>query len=744
MQHRLTHRLGQIHYEDPILPIQERGQTAFRLSYRQLQRGGTVFALLLVLFVVHSYRRHYQAVQRQALSSCPARLAALGLDLSQAAHESARFVTSSDDSSSVWQHSLVRQQLYREMAAGLKQHGLSLGGVVTQGLTQSQLFTHADASSKWGRPRIMPVLHPLQVPVRAVVLPLLDHEAVMQLHAAVRHALQQVVADDSVWYQDDTSMHATLYHASTHGHPVPAAPDAVRQEIAAVRGVAGRSCPVRAVLDRVVVTSTGVVVACWQVLPGSSEPAGLRSALKDALPAAPAPAQQVVLQPSLLHITVARLLAPAKLPTHGGSQATVERQVWHSQALQQALAEVAADLTDELCGLVAVFEEVWFVEEQDLLALGLGGRYAKHAGQLSPATLEQAEHIAEWVTKYGDQAACERQLAGVMAALPQMQQLRNLVIDVHGSGWLELVDPLMNPLSSLTNLTRLEVGSLWSLGELQHTPHSLLELEYSWELFDTPDDTLSLSHLTALTKLTTGRTEEIFGNQSCLPASSQLRVLHIEDDRGSDPDVKPYQLSAAAVAALGSLTALTSLQLHHLQCPEVQPQQLAAALRRCTALQVLDLGHLELQWGPVQGLTGDADADAALLDAAEVRGMQVIAVGIASLPSLQQLALCRLPVDMHAAVALAAAAAGTRLTELSMDRCDLPDCAMSALALGLTNLRSLELKHCDVGDGALPALARLPLQRLSWDNCEFSVAALDLFLPRWKALRAAPVVCVVK
>jgi hypothetical protein len=56
-----------------------------------------------------------------------------------------------------------------------------------------------------------------QVPVRAVVLPLLDHEAAMQLHAAVRHALQQVLAEDSVWYQDDATMHATLYHASTHG-----------------------------------------------------------------------------------------------------------------------------------------------------------------------------------------------------------------------------------------------------------------------------------------------------------------------------------------------------------------------------------------------------------------------------------------------------------------------------------------------------------------------------------------------
>lgn len=53
--------------------------------------------------------------------------------------------------------------------------------------------------------------------MRAVVLPLLDHEAALQLHSAVRHALQQVVSDDSLWYQDENIMHATLYHASTHG-----------------------------------------------------------------------------------------------------------------------------------------------------------------------------------------------------------------------------------------------------------------------------------------------------------------------------------------------------------------------------------------------------------------------------------------------------------------------------------------------------------------------------------------------
>jgi hypothetical protein len=48
-------------------------------------------------------------------------------------------------------------------------------------------------------------------------------------------------------------------------HPVPVAPEVLRQEITAVRGVASRSCPITAVLDRVVVTSTGVVVSCWQV-----------------------------------------------------------------------------------------------------------------------------------------------------------------------------------------------------------------------------------------------------------------------------------------------------------------------------------------------------------------------------------------------------------------------------------------------------------------------------------------------
>jgi hypothetical protein len=41
---------------------------------------------------------------------------------------------------------------------------------------------------------------------------------------------------------------------------------------------------------------------------------------------------------------------------------------------------------------------------------------------------------------------------------------------------------------------------------LKHVPASLLELTYEWELYDVPAHSLDLSHLTALTKLTTSKT----------------------------------------------------------------------------------------------------------------------------------------------------------------------------------------------------------------------------------------------
>jgi len=42
--------------------------------------------------------------------------------------------------------------------------------------------------------------------------------------------------------------------------------------------------------------------------------------------------------------------------------------------LTKELAAVAVALTRELCGLEALFDELWFVQEQDLLALVSDGR----------------------------------------------------------------------------------------------------------------------------------------------------------------------------------------------------------------------------------------------------------------------------------------------------------------------------------------------------------------------------------
>ncbi len=60
----------------------------------------------------------------------------------------------------------------------------------------------------------------------------------------------------------------------------------VQQEAERITGVARRSCPLRVVLERVVATPSGTVLACWQ-LAGGTDPAALRRALRAALPGAP-------------------------------------------------------------------------------------------------------------------------------------------------------------------------------------------------------------------------------------------------------------------------------------------------------------------------------------------------------------------------------------------------------------------------------------------------------------------------
>ncbi len=171
--------------------------------------------------------------------------------------------------------------------------------------------------------------------------------------------------------------------------PIPATPARVELEHQQISGVAARTCPVRAVLERIVITSSGVIVACWQATtdgartsarhapprptphppPGvlarrsppvharrrrwatrrvgaGGEPALLRQALAEALPDAPPKEAQMVREPAMLHTTLARLLrAPA---LDGSGQAAVT----DAQAVMQAVQQ----LSDALCGLEATFK----------------------------------------------------------------------------------------------------------------------------------------------------------------------------------------------------------------------------------------------------------------------------------------------------------------------------------------------------------------------------------------------------
>jgi hypothetical protein len=132
------------------------------------------------------------------------------------------------------------------------------GELQTQGLQQSSIFDVKGAN-------VTPILHHLEIPVRAIVAPFGDRRASAEISAAVREQLLPIVQPGGVWFQNSSMYHATIYHASHHQNPVAATKEDELAEAAAVRSVALSSCPIHAVLERVVATSSGNILACWQV-----------------------------------------------------------------------------------------------------------------------------------------------------------------------------------------------------------------------------------------------------------------------------------------------------------------------------------------------------------------------------------------------------------------------------------------------------------------------------------------------
>ncbi|XP_028763424.1 uncharacterized protein LOC114721745 isoform X2 [Neltuma alba] len=247
-----------------------------------------------------------------------------------------------------------RSKLYENMERDLDEHGAVFlkRGKTSQSLSLSDLFMLKDGS-------VTPVLKPANPPVRANVL-YLSTEFSNPISKAVKNIFHPYF-DKAIWFQNSSMYHFSMFHASHHIAPVPATKEEIDAEAASVQAVAQTFRPLNIVLDRVVLTSTGVLLGCWQVTSGT-DPIAIRAKLRNVLPRAP---EKQLYDAAILHTSFARLLGrPKALPTelHTTSE---ELQFFH---------ELVNRLNTDLHGFKATVSELWYVEEHDLLALALNGR----------------------------------------------------------------------------------------------------------------------------------------------------------------------------------------------------------------------------------------------------------------------------------------------------------------------------------------------------------------------------------
>ncbi|KAL2653525.1 hypothetical protein R1flu_021653 [Riccia fluitans] len=251
-----------------------------------------------------------------------------------------------------------RAALYDRMAADLDANGGAFlnGGETSQSLKLSDLFKMEDGN-------VIPILNAAQSPVRAAVLHLNARYA-SQISKVVKKVLSPYFAEGPIWYQDESLYHFSLFHTSHHRESVLATEAEVEVEAAAVREVASRSCEMDIILDRVLLTSTGVLIACWQVLDGT-DPALIRKELRNSLPNAP---NIQLYDPVILHTSIARILGPPKLPSAEGS----------SEDSLTIMKSLVKQINVELLNFRAKVNELWFVEEFHILALALKGKFVAH------------------------------------------------------------------------------------------------------------------------------------------------------------------------------------------------------------------------------------------------------------------------------------------------------------------------------------------------------------------------------
>ncbi|KAI4329613.1 hypothetical protein MLD38_027981 [Melastoma candidum] len=247
-----------------------------------------------------------------------------------------------------------REMLYDKMEKDLDKHGAVFlkHGETSQSLSLLELFTLVDGV-------VTPVLKAANPPVRANVL-YLSPTYSKPLAEAVRQVFSPYF-DKAIWFQNSSLYHFSMFHASHHISPVLASDSEIDAEAAAVKGVTQGICPLRIILDRVVLTSTGVLLGCWQVVSGT-DPISVRAELKKALPCAP---EKQLYDAAILHTSFARLLGPPTTSSVDKAAPSLQLQFFH---------ELVARVNNQIRGFEATVSELWYVVEYDVLALALDGR----------------------------------------------------------------------------------------------------------------------------------------------------------------------------------------------------------------------------------------------------------------------------------------------------------------------------------------------------------------------------------
>jgi hypothetical protein len=189
--------------------------------------------------------------------------------------------------------------------------------------------------------------------IRLFAAPLRLEEEVLQALSAV----VEVITAPGRWHEDAVFLtplqqhHITLFHTGRPGDARPGMDDAARAaELEAGRAVAAATPPFTLVVERVLLSHTGVLLLLFQTRRDDRTPFALRDALRAAFPDAPAK------QSVLLHASLARVLTqPASPEALAAVHAACERatqqlrgqevRVWRVWHIVERALPIDGDIT---------------------------------------------------------------------------------------------------------------------------------------------------------------------------------------------------------------------------------------------------------------------------------------------------------------------------------------------------------------------------------------------------------------